>query len=261
MVDPLFEASSTRVSKSLNLLTSSFLHRTGRYRPLIVLAPCCSATCFILLYLRWTSKPLALIESFYIGLAGFSNGVSIAAVFVFLTAGTQKEDTSICSGVFYLATSVGEITGFSVQNSILQGTLRQMLPVRLLKVDDKDEVCSDDVNLLRISVTFLFYFPPFSFLDSSLINGIPFGRVCAGFSFELNVTQIIRQVTASVSSIWNFPPVIQSVVIDTYVQGLRYTYRTLPHLSHPSIFPSSTTNLSPNHRSHWPVFLADRCIT
>ena len=69
---------------------------------------------------------------------------------------------------------------------------------------------------------------------------------------ELNVTQIIRQVTASVSSIWLFPPDIQSVVIDTYVQGLRYTYRTLPHLLYASIFPSSTTIFSPNHRSDWP---------
>ena len=144
----MFEASSTRVSIALNLLTSSFLYRTGRYRLLTILAPCSSATCFILLYLRWTAKPLALIESFYISLAGFSNGVSIASVFVFLTAGTKKEDTSISSGVFYLATSVGEVTGFSIQNSILQGTLGRLLPVRLSKVEDSDEVCPDDVNPL-----------------------------------------------------------------------------------------------------------------
>ena len=158
IVEPLFEASSTRVSIFLNLLTSSFLHRTGRYRPLVILAPCSSATCFILLYLRWTAKPLVLIESFYISLAGFSNGVSIAAVFVFLTAGTKKEDTSICSGVFYLATSVGEVTGFAVQNSILQITLGRLLPVRLFKVENKDEVCPDDANLLYISITSSFFF-------------------------------------------------------------------------------------------------------
>ena len=169
-------ASSTRVCILLNLLTSSFLYRTGRYRPLIILAPCSSATCFILLYLRWTTKPLPLIESFYISLSGFSNGVSIAAVFVFLTAGTKKEDTSICSGVFYLATSVGEVTGVAVQNSILQGTLGRMLPVRLSKVEDKDEVCSDDANLLYISTTFIFFFCilPSSILDSSLLNGMLF---------------------------------------------------------------------------------------
>lgn len=154
-----------------SLLTGWIIKRTGRYRSLIILAPCSSATCFILLYLRWKTEPLALI---YISLSGFSTGVSTAAVFVFLTAGTKKEDTSIGSSVFYLATSVGEVTGVAVQNSILQGTLGRVLPVRLFKVEDKDE--------------------------------------------------IIRQVTASVTSIWLFPPDIQSVVIDTYVQGLRYTY-------------------------------------
>ena len=157
---------------ALELVTSSFLYRSGRYRALTILAPCSSATCFILLFLRWTAKPLALIESFYISLAGFSNGVSIAAVFVFLTAGTKKEDTSICSGVFYLATSVGEVTGFSVQTSILQGTLGRVLPVRLLKVEDSDEVCPDDANPL-----YSFFFSPIFFFESSLRNGMLFDRV------------------------------------------------------------------------------------
>ena len=76
---------------------------------------------------------------------------------MFLTAGTKKEDTSICSGVFYLATSVGEVTGVAVQNSILQGTLGRVLPVRLLKVEDSDEVCPDDANLLYTYITSFFW--------------------------------------------------------------------------------------------------------
>ena len=86
---------------------------------------------------------------------------------MFLTAGTKKEDTSICSGVFYLATSVGEVTGVAVSNSILQGTLGRVLPVRLLKVEYKDEVCPDDANLPYMSMTF-----PFLILHSFLLNRI-----------------------------------------------------------------------------------------
>lgn len=87
----------------------------------------------------------------------------MAAVFVFLTAGTKKEDTSISSGVFYLANSVGEVTGVAVQNSVLQGTLGRVLPVRLRKMEDCDEVCPEDADLY-IFVTFLFGFSPiFSF--------------------------------------------------------------------------------------------------
>lgn len=47
----------------------------------------------------------------------------------------------------------------------------------------------------------------------------------------LIAAQIIRQVTASVSNIWRFPSEIQSIVIGTYVQGLRYTYRTSAQFS------------------------------
>ena len=115
-------------------------NRSGRYRPLTILAPFCSVTCFLLLYFRWKTSPLPLIETFYVILSGFSNGVSTAAVFVFLTAAKRKEDTAVASGAFYLAISLGEVVGIAVQNSVLQGTLRHVLPVRLQKVENYDEV-------------------------------------------------------------------------------------------------------------------------
>lgn len=157
-----------------SLLAGWVIKRTGRYRPLTILAPFSSATCFLLLYIRWKTQPLALIESFYISLSGFGNGVSMAAVFVFLTAGTRKEDAAIASGAFYLANSLGEVTGMAVQNCVLLGTLGSVLRVRLRDVEGCDE--------------------------------------------------IIGQVTASVSNIWLFPSDIQSIIVDTYVQGLGYTY-------------------------------------
>ena len=73
---------------------------------------------------------------------------------------------------------MGEVTGVAVSNSILQGTLGRLLPIRLLKVEDKDEVCPDDANPLPILLTYLlrFVFPIF-ILDSSFSNGFLFGRV------------------------------------------------------------------------------------
>lgn len=53
----------------------------------------------------------------------------MAAVFVFLSAGTKKEDTAIAGGGFYLANSLGEVTGVAVQNCVLMGTLRRALRV------------------------------------------------------------------------------------------------------------------------------------
>ena len=102
-------------------------NRTGRYRLLIILAPCCNTISFLLLYFRWKASPLPLIESFYIALAGFGNGVSMSAVFVFLSAGTERDDTAIAGGGFYLSGSLGEVTGMAVQNCVLMGTLRSAL--------------------------------------------------------------------------------------------------------------------------------------
>lgn len=65
----------------------------------------------------------------------------MAAVFVFLTAGTRKEDAAIASGAFYLANSLGEVTGMAVQNCVLLGTLGSVLRVRLRGVEGCDEVC------------------------------------------------------------------------------------------------------------------------
>lgn len=64
----------------------------------------------------------------------------MAAVFVFLTASTRKEDAAIASGAFYLANSLGEVMGIAVQNCVLQGTLRRVLRVRLREVEGCDQV-------------------------------------------------------------------------------------------------------------------------
>lgn len=37
---------------------------------------------------------------------------------------------------------------------------------------------------------------------------------------------MVRQVTSSVKTIWTLPLDTQAIVVETYVQGLRYTYRT-----------------------------------
>ena len=54
----------------------------------------------------------------------------MSAVFVFLNAGTKRDDTAIAGGGFYLSSSLGEVTGMAVQNCVLMGTLRSALRVK-----------------------------------------------------------------------------------------------------------------------------------
>lgn len=68
---------------------------------------------------------------------------------------------------------MGEVTGVAVQNSVLQGTLGQVLLVKLREVKDRDEVCPDVASLFFTNLLGLFsVFLPSSFLDSSLLDGI-----------------------------------------------------------------------------------------
>lgn len=90
--------------------------------------------------MRWGKLPLNFVESLYIALSGFGNGVSTAAVFVYLNAGTKKEDAAIVSGAFYLAISLGEVTGIAVQNCILIGSVRRILQAKLQEIEGCDEV-------------------------------------------------------------------------------------------------------------------------
>ena len=122
------------------------------------------------MYFRWGNPPIATFESIYIALSGFSNAVTISAVFVFLSAATRKEDTAVASGAFYLAMCLGEVTGVALQNSIFQGTLRQVLPGLLREVEHSNEVCTPSFSAPFLNLDFcnsycsslLLYMPCFS---------------------------------------------------------------------------------------------------
>ena len=64
----------------------------------------------------------------------------MAAVFIFLSAGIKKSENAIASGGFYLSSSLGEITGMTCQNAILQAMIRRIPSERLDGIDGGAEV-------------------------------------------------------------------------------------------------------------------------
>ena len=62
------------------------------------------------------------------------------------------------------------------------------------------------------------------------------------------MTQMIRQVTSSVKTIWTLPLDTQAIVVETYVQGLRYTYRTyMPRSADPAPLPPTPFAMRPRY--------------
>ena len=98
---------------------------TGRYKPMVVVAPVASSASFLLLFLRWKGAT-SFAESLYIALAGIGNGIIMQAIFIFLSAGIKRSENSIAGGGFYLSSSLGEVTGMSCQSAILQAMIRRI---------------------------------------------------------------------------------------------------------------------------------------
>ena len=92
---------------------------------MVVAAPIASSASFLLLFLRWKGAT-SFAESLYIVLAGLGNGITMQAIFIFLSAGIKKSENSIAGGGFYLSSSLGEVTGMSCQSAILQAMVRRI---------------------------------------------------------------------------------------------------------------------------------------
>ena len=92
---------------------------------MVVAAPVAASTSFLLLFLRWKGAT-SFAESLYIALAGIGNGITMQAIFIFLSAGIKKSENSIAGGGFYLSSSLGEATGMSCQSAILQAVVRRI---------------------------------------------------------------------------------------------------------------------------------------
>lgn len=84
----------------------------------------------------------------------------MAAVFVFLSAGTKKSDNAIAGGGYYLACSLGEVSGIAVQNCVLIGMLRSALRASFGSGEEGMEV---RVMISIILHSFLFIFHIFNF--------------------------------------------------------------------------------------------------
>ena len=108
---------------------------------MVIAAPVSSSVGFLLLFLRW-HRHTSFAESLYIALAGFGNGISMQAVFIFLSAGINKSENAIAGGGFYLSSSLGEVMGMSCQSAILQAMIRRIQMEKLGGADAGAEVRS-----------------------------------------------------------------------------------------------------------------------
>ncbi|KAG4035758.1 hypothetical protein MFRU_001g05260 [Monilinia fructicola] len=112
------------------LLTGYVIHKTGTYKPILLLGAISSTTAYTLLLLRWHGHT-SFLESLYIIPGGFGNGIALSATFIGLTAGVEQEELAIASSGLFLSANVGTVVGLSVAGSVMQWGLERGLKVAL----------------------------------------------------------------------------------------------------------------------------------
>ncbi|KAF7942589.1 uncharacterized protein EAE97_006043 [Botrytis byssoidea] len=112
------------------LLAGYIIHKTGHYKPILLLGALSSLTSYTLLLLRWHGHT-SFLESLYIIPGGFGNGIALSASFIGLTAGVEQEELAIATSGLFLSANVGCVVGVSGAGSVMEAGLEKGLRVAL----------------------------------------------------------------------------------------------------------------------------------
>jgi MFS family permease len=115
------------------IISGAMIHRTGRYKLLVVFATMAASTGYLLLIVRWHGNTNWL-ESLYIFPCGFAMGALQSALFISVQASIDPSFSAIAASVLYLAQPIGNVAGLAVASAVLQGTLKEGLSQRLAKM-------------------------------------------------------------------------------------------------------------------------------
>ncbi|KAL2264168.1 hypothetical protein VTK26DRAFT_1286 [Humicola hyalothermophila] len=141
------------------LISGVLIKRSGRYKPLILLAVTLSSLSYLTLMLRWHGAT-GFWESLYIFPSGFGTGVAQSAVFVSLQAVLAGDDDAArllapAISFMYLSSTVAITIGLPLANAVMQTGLRAGLSGRLVRLGlGADEVSKiidstiSDVNFI-----------------------------------------------------------------------------------------------------------------
>lgn len=115
-------------------------HRTGHYKPILLLGALSSLTSYTLLLFRWHGHT-SFLESLYIIPGGFGNGIALSASFIGLTAGVEQEELAIATSGLFLSANIGCVVGVSAAGSVMEAGLEKGLRVALEGWEGRQKVC------------------------------------------------------------------------------------------------------------------------
>ncbi|XMA11830.1 hypothetical protein WAI453_004621 [Rhynchosporium graminicola] len=122
------------------LLSGFYISRTGRYKPLSLLAALSSSLSYTLLILRWKGQCITWLDSFDIVPGGFGTGIAFSATFIALTASVKRRNIAVATSGLYLCSGLGFVLGVAGASSVQITTLRTLLGRALEGVNGAREI-------------------------------------------------------------------------------------------------------------------------
>lgn len=122
------------------ILSGRLISKSQRYKTLTLCAIGTALAGWVLILLRWNGR-INIFESLYVVLPGFGMGTIQSSTFVHLAASLDRSDMAIAGTTWFLAQSMGYLTGASFSTALISAMLHLNLDHGLDGLDNKDEVC------------------------------------------------------------------------------------------------------------------------
>jgi predicted MFS family arabinose efflux permease len=114
-------------------------HRTGRYKPQILLSSVSGIFCFTLLLSFWHGNTPTW-QALFIFFGGFATGITLTIAFIDLAATVDDTEMSIASSGLYLSANIGSVAGVSISTAVFGTSLKYQLENLLADWPDGPEV-------------------------------------------------------------------------------------------------------------------------
>ena len=113
------------------LLSGAIIRKTQKFKPILIGTGLLGTVTYFLLFGRWNG-PVSEAESLYIVPAGLATGMAQSAAFVSMASLLSPSQVAMATGVYFLTSSLGTVTGVTTTNllisSFFKANLEEALP-------------------------------------------------------------------------------------------------------------------------------------
>jgi hypothetical protein len=122
------------------VLAGLFIRKTGRYKPVLIIAGLFASVSYVLQFLFWNGHT-GFWESLYIIPGGMGTAFASAATFVTMTSFLKSGESAMATSGYILFNTFAITAGVTATNTVLSVTFKHHMQRGLRRQSDMEEVC------------------------------------------------------------------------------------------------------------------------